>query len=326
MVRSRHLLVAIGCVAVLRLEGSVPAVACEKMSESAEGGVTSAVEPVGVPATAFAGEELCLRFACGEKSQVAWQASAARRPFASGVIVAREGQAEIRFRTPDVKEGVVLPIQVAVKNAVCKILVFGKDPLEGRRQWAEQLQIVLFDPPQKTAKAFDEIALPYRQVAAIGALAAVSEGIVVVGEGLVLDEHRGLGGVLCQLARKGVPVILLVPESGRLTISDPAPERFELQGGDVGKKIDSRTVADLTRSHGYRIAGEENSPALQITDRPSDYAWGDFRYDDARGRLCCLGWSLLDQWETSPAPRFFLVHVLEIVSGGIDLSGGKKDD
>ncbi len=391
MVRSKHALIAIGCVAVLWLEGKVPAVAYQWVWESVPEGqlpadepfedaiframpgqgppftaasgpapgsleagrpsgqwasasvecggswprcsadlapraeaTPSEVQPLEVPATAFAGAELCLRFTCREKLHVAWQASAARRPFASGVVASQEGRAEIRFRTPEIKEGVVLPIQVAAGQSVCKILVFGKNPLAGRQQWAEQLRIVLFDPPGQTAKACDSVALPYRRVTTLGALAAATGGTVVVGEGLALDDHRGLGGVLSLLARQGLPVVLLAPASGRLETDGPAPKRFEFQAGGAQQEIDPRTGADLTRSLGFRTVGRENGPALEVTDRLSDYAWADFRYDDTRGRLCCVAWSVLDKWETSPAPRFFLVRLLEIASSGSDLSGGKR--
>lgn len=304
----------------------MPVVAYEPAVESAQLGKAASVVPVVVPGTAFADSELRLRFACQETASVPWQASAARRPFASGVVTAKDGLVEIRLRTPNVKEAVVLPIQVAVGDAVCKVLIFGRDPLNGRRQWAEQLRIVLFDPSGNTAEAFDAIKLPYRRATGLGALAAVSEGMVVVGEGLRLADHAGLDRVLCQIAGHGVPVILLAPKSGELTISDPRPKRFELRDPDVGQQIDSRTVGDLKRSGGYRISGEGKGPVLRVTDESLSYVWGDFRFDLAQGRVCCVAWELLDRWETSPAPRFFFVRLLEIVSSGKDLPGGKKSD
>ncbi len=314
------------CIAILRLEGNVPLVVCAEEAGPSRLEEAAMVVPTGVPKTAFADSELRLRFACHDQATLAWQASAARRPFASGVVTAKGGQAEIRLHTPHVKEGVALPIQVAAGDAVCKILVFGTDPLDGRSQWAEQLQIVLFDPSGKTAKAFDEIDLPYRRATGLGALAAVTNGIIVVGEGVPLDQHRGSDTVLCQLARQGVPVILLAPDSGEFTVTDPALQRFELRRDAVGQRVDSRTAADLKRSGGFRVFGGQDGPVLRVTDQPSDYAWGDFRYDDSHGRLCCVTWNLLDQWETSPAPRFFFVRLLEIVSSGKDLPGGKTDD
>ncbi len=325
MARSKPIWIVIGCIALLWLEGNMPAMAYEWVEAARREGASSVV-PIEVPGTAFAGSELRLRFACHDQSSVAWQASAVRRPFASGVVAVKDGKLEIGLRSPDVKEGIVLPIQVAVGDTVCKILVFGRDPISGRRQWAKDLQIVLFDPPGKTAKAFDAIELPYRRSTGLGALAAVSKGMVVVGEGLRLADHRGLDGVLCQVARKGVSVLMLAPESGEFTISDPAPRRFELRNADAGKLIDARTVGDLRQPRGYRIAGETAGPVLRMTEETSDYAWGDFRFGDAQGRLCCVTWNLLDKWEASPAPRFFFVHLLEIVSSGKDLPEGKKNE
>ncbi len=147
-----------------------------------------------------------------------------------------------------------------------------------------------------------------------------------MGEGLPLPDYPGLDTVLCQVARQGVPILLLTPASGEFTISDPAPRRFELRDAHVGPWIDSRTVGDLTQPSSYRVAGAKDGLVLQIVDGPSSYAWGEFRFDGARGRLCCVGWSLLDRWETSPAPRFYFVRLLEIVSSEKDLLGGKKSD
>ena len=325
MVRLKHVHFMACCIAVLWLEGVAPAVA-QKRVESAKRASTSPLSPVGVPETFFCDSELALRFVCHDPSSVAWQASAARRPFASGVVEPRNGQLEIRLRTPRVREGVVLPIQVAVGESVFKIHIFGRDPLADRHNWAEALQVVLFDPSGETAKAFTTINLPYRQLSGLGGLAAVNKGIVVIGEGLTLADHPGLGDTLCCLARQGVPVVLLAPESGNFTITDPAPARFGLRDESAGQQIDPRTIGDLKRSRGYRVSGESDGPVLRITDQRSDYAWGDFRFDNERGRLCCLTWNLLETWETSPATRFFFVRLLEIVSSGKDLSGGKQSE
>jgi hypothetical protein len=325
MVRSKRVHIVGCCVAVLWLEGVAPAVA-QKRVESAERVSTSPLAPMGVPETFFSDSELTLRFVCHAPSSVAWQATAVRRPFASGVVEPRNGTLEIRLRTPHVKEGVVLPIQVAAGDTLSKIHIFGRDPLADRRNWAEALQVVLFDPSGKTAKAFGTINLPYRQLTGLGGLAAVNKGIVVIGEGLSLADHPGLDDTLCRVARQGVPVVLLAPESGDFRITDPAPVRFELRDESAGQQIDPRTVGDLKRSGGYRVSGDRNGPVLRITDERLDYAWGDFRFNNKRGRLCCLTWNLLETWETSPAPRFFFVRLLEIVSSGKDLSGGKQGE
>ena len=324
--RPNQYLMLICCVSLLRLEGNVPVVAYDRAVEPARQTKTARIEPSGVPQTVFADSELRLRFVCHDDEVVPWQASAARRPFSSGAVVPKQGWGEIRLQTPPVKDGIGLPIQVAVGDAVCKVLVLGNDPLDGRRQWAEQLRIVLFDPSGKTAKAFEAIELPYRQATGLCGLGAVTEGMIVVSEGLSLEEHRGLDRVLCQVARQGVPVILLRPDSGDFTVPDPGPLRFELQRGDVGERIDSRTAGDLRQAIGLRVTGDRNGPVMQITQQASDYAWGDFRFDDGRGRLCCVTWNLLDQWEASPAPRFFFVRLLELVSGGKDLPGGKTNE
>lgn len=325
MVRSKHVHFVGCCVAVLWLEGVAPAVA-QKRVEPAESASTSPLSPMGVPKTFFSDSELTLQFVCHDPSSVAWQASAARRPFASGVVEPRTGKLEIRLRTPQVKEGVVLPIQVAAGDSLFKIHIFGRDPLADRHNWAEALQIVLFDPSGETAKAFGTINLPYRQLTGLGGLAAVTEGIVVVGEGLSFADHPELDDTLCCLARQGVPVVLLAPGSGNFRVADPPPTRFELRDESVGQQIDPQTVGDLKRSRGYRVSGDGNGPVLRITVQRSDYAWGDFRFDNKRGRLCCLTWNLLETWETSPAPRFFFVRLLEIVSSGKDLSGGKQSE
>lgn len=325
MVRSKRVhFVACG-IAVLWLEGVAPAVA-QKRVESAERVRTAPLSPTGVPETFFSDSELALQFVCRAPSSVAWQASAARRPFASGVVEPRNGKLEIEFRTPQVREGVVLPIQVAVGESLFKIHIFGRDPLADRHSWAESLHLVLFDPPGETAKAFDTISLPHGQLTGLGGLSAVNEGIVVIGEGLSLADHPGLDDTLCCLARQGVPVILLAPQSGSFRVTDPAPKRLELQDESAGQQIDPRIIGDLRRSRGLRVSGDGNGPLLRIADQGSSYAWGDFRFDNKRGRLCCLTWDLLATWETSPAPRFFFVRLLEIVSSGKDLSGGKQSE
>ena len=327
MIRWKCLLLSFVCgVTVLWLEGVMPAVACGQSSGTESNGLSSAIRPLEVPAMVFSGEEVLLRFACDGQTQVPWQASAERRPFASGVVAAKNDLVEIRFTAFQVKDGATLPIQVAVEKTVCKMQVVGRDPLVGRRQWAKQLGIVLFDPSGKTAEAFENIELPCRRMTGLGGLATVTEGIVVVGEGLALEDQRGLDGVLCKVARQGVPVVLLTPGSGPLALSPPGPERFELRGADAAAAIDALAAADLKGSRRFRLAGEDQGLVLLAAEEAAGYPWADFRYGGERGRVCCIGWNLLPRWETSPAPRYFFVRLLEIVSGGKDLPGGKKRD
>jgi len=291
------------CAAAIWLVMPAVAAASAKSSE-ADGAEAVAVEPIELPLSVFADSEVSLRFLCRGVSRVPWQVMVNGQTLARGVLRVASDRVEIRFRTPPVKPHVALPLQLAVGGAEHKITVFSRDVLSDRRRWAEGLAVSLYDPPGETAKALDRIEFPYRRLTNLGSLSTVARGMVVVGEGIDLENQRGLDQTLYQIATGGVPVLLLAPAVGRL--------------------IEPCVINDLERKTGFVLAVRSGRPVLQVIGEPRSYAWIDLEFNAARARFVAIGWGLLDGWDDYPAPRYFFVALLEILSQGRDVDAGKK--
>jgi len=311
------------CAAAIWLVMPAVAAASAKSSE-ADGAEAVAVEPIELPLSVFADSEVSLRFLCRGVSRVPWQVMVNGQTLARGVLRVASDRVEIRFRTPPVKPHVALPLQLAVGGAEHKITVFSRDVLSDRRRWAEGLAVSLYDPPGETAKALDRIEFPYRRLTNLGSLSTVARGMVVVGEGIDLENQRGLDQTLYQIATGGVPVLLLAPAAGSLAAPDRGPERFELRAPAVGRLIEPCVINDLERKTGFVLAVRSGRPVLQVIGEPRSYAWIDLEFNAARARFVAIGWGLLDGWDDYPAPRYFFVALLEILSQGRDVDAGKK--
>ena len=149
---------------------------------------------------------------------------------------------------PEVREGVVLSADLAVQLFSAgerpvsarlrrQLSVFSEDAFAGRSKWLETLQIRLFDPAGKTRDVFEKTGIPFFETGNVESLARDGGGLLVIGEGVSLEAHRGLPGILVQAAAQGTPVLCLAPADGRMALpgsaecGGPNPERVALRRG-----------------------------------------------------------------------------------------------
>ena len=165
--------------------------------------------------------------------RMTWTHSAGQRTMSRGEVPVKgkSDTVSVKLRIPPVKEGVVLDTQLTlaviqdgdrepVASLSKPLWLYAKNPFVDRTEWLDELKITLYDPTddEKTTDIFDGAEIPYKTVRNVGAIESLEEGMLVVAEGVSLEDHRGLGSAMTAVAgvlqkrhgwKAGIPAYLL---------------------------------------------------------------------------------------------------------------------
>ncbi|MHB9132814.1 MAG: hypothetical protein ACYDBB_17230 [Armatimonadota bacterium] len=297
--------------------------------------------------TVFGGDEYRshMLISCPEARAVraSWVLSAAGHAIARGespLTLAANVPAtvEVRATMPPVKEGAVVAAELKVtvtedgKDAPLATLqhplwVYPKDPFALRTKWLAAQHITLFDPEKHTAKRFDDAKIPYTMLANIDAMGELTEGTLIVGEGVSFDEYPGLMDNLLKAVAAGRPVLCLAPKSGSFPLpgaddtEGPIPDRLLLGRSSMitmlDKRLDARIWAGGVRvtASSLRIRAEGGAVKAELMTNNDGWSWLEMRFPRAGGRLVLCGFGIIDHWAAGPTPRFLLANILEYLGG-----------
>jgi hypothetical protein len=304
-----------------------------------------------LPRTVFADSkvtvELELSKPADEATRIAWSLEAVGgRALKRADVSIRRGAktAQVTCEFPPLKETVVLPLRFRAslaKTAVekpaagaaengtvekltveSKIWVFPRTPWIGKRKPETEPKLWLFDPAQTTGKLLTEAEVPFEPTANVAALGELRGALIVVGEGVDFREHSDLPSTLWRAAAAGNRVVCLSPAGGTLPFADesaePRPSSFSLRRHDVVADFDARFDAELWTGVGalptrrFAPRGEANVPSLEVTTDQGAWPWLEVRFAPTAGKLVVCGFGLIEGWETSPTPRYFLSHLLAL--------------
>lgn len=301
---------------------------------------TAEIVPVEGWSTFFGGDEVKLHYRLQHsetvKGRLAWTHSAQRRSIARGeravtVDETKPAEVEIALQLPETREGVVFDTDLTVQlldthgEVVAEhqrvVRLFPRDPFSDRREWLEELKIVLYDPQGETADAFDDAEIPYKTARSLSNLEETSEGIVVIGEGVSLADHANLPEVMTKVAASGMPVLCLAPSDGRLPFpvaeaEQPAANSISLRRGDVITEFDKRLDAEAWPPDGeLAVTGLEMTSfrgrvLLSVAESPQSWPWFEVTYPDG-GRMIVCGFGIVRCWQTGPTPRYLLASLFE---------------
>ena len=268
---------------------------------------------------------------------------------------------ELTLRVPPVKDGVILGLELVAsvfaeggRDALAThrrpIRVFPESPFADRPEWLKQLEITLFDPPGKTSSVFNRMKVPHKSAVRVPALEGIGRGLVVVGEGVSLDEHRSLPETLLGLAARGVPVVWLAPSEGGFTFPGtegsrpPAPQRIALRGRDAIADLDKRLDADAWPPDGrvaavhIELTGRPGRVLARVAPGDGGWPWLELRYPGQGpghgpghgAALVLCGFAVIERWDSSPTPRFLLARLFELaekpaVKNEVSQSPGKQE-
>ena len=241
----------------------------------------------------------------------------------------------LAMQLPEEREGIVLECRLLLSltdrqgnehGTVQKPLnIFPRDPFALKREWLTRLDLCVFDPLGKTTAAFDALAIPYRQIDNLSALEPSGAGVLIIGEGLSLEENRGLFATVSQVAASGTPVLFLAPSDGEFMIpgtadlpEEPFPAGVSFRDHDViasfDKRYDTRTWTgdlDTIVSH-FQLTGLRSQAILQVSANHG-WPWLELSWP-GDGKLLVCGFGVIRDWEASPVPRYLLAGILEYFS------------
>jgi hypothetical protein len=294
--------------------------------------------------TAFFSEaKATFTFAIEGKEEAAgkaeWLLVAKGRVLASGTAEAavapdKPALVVVERTLPPLTEGVVFPLQLKIsfREAEAKkpaaeltqdLWLFSDNPFANRQKALAALEIKVFDPVGETTAALEKLEVPCERLTNSDAIADLSTGVLLVGEGTSLKDYPSIPRSFAKLAARGVEVICLAPADGEIPLplqqkpDDGVPAQISLRRSDVIGELDKRLaaprwVADASpvrstlsvTSAGEEIKGEIGEAAI-------GWPWVEIRYaaPGSRVRICGLG--IIRDWERSPAPRYLLSRLLE---------------
>ncbi len=304
---------------------------------------TAKIVPQEGWSTFFGGGQVTLNYrlqsSVAMKGRLTWSHSAQRRPIARGeravsVDKTTPADVEISLQLPEVREGIVFDTDFTVQlldsrdDVVAEhqrvLRLFPSDAFFDRREWLDDLKIVLFDPDGKTSETFDDVAIPYKKAGNLSVLEETKEGIVVIGEGVSLADHRNLAEVMMRLAATGVSVLCLAPADGRMAFpgseaEQPASTSISFRRTDIITQLDKRLDAEAWPPDGeVVVAGLEMTSfrgrvLLSVTEAPQAWPWLEVTYPRG-GRLIVCGFGIIRCWQDGPTPRYLLARVFERLS------------
>jgi len=166
--------------------------------------------------------------------------------------------------------------------------------------------------------------LPYRLVGTTSALSRVTQGMVVVGEGVSIEDRRGLPETLLRLAAGGVSVLCLAPADGDFPFpgggdDEEQPRRVMLGNCEVIRELDKRLDSDAwapegrVAATGLELSTSKRGVLLSVGPSPRAWPWLEVIYPQG-GRLIVCGFGIVEQWDAGPTPRWLLLRILERLS------------
>ena len=305
---------------------------------------TVRIEPRENWSAVFGGAEQKLTFDITSdkplNGRMTWAHSAGQRTISRGEmpVKGKSDTVSVKLRIPPVKEGVVLDTQLTlgviqdgdrepVASLSKPLWLYAKNPFVDRTEWLEELKITLYDPTddEKTTDIFDGAEIPYKTVRNVGAFESLEEGMLVVAEGVSLEDHRGLGPAMTAVAARGIHVLCLAPSDGSFSLpgadnddeAAPMPQRVSYRRQDVVTELDKRLDAEAWPPDGnvissrLAIKGDRDEVLAEVSESRQAWPWIEIQFPGDGATLLICGFGLIEHWDDGPTPRFLLARIFE---------------
>lgn len=311
------------------------------------------VVPRNEPSAVFGDSEATFTYEVKPKGHfngtLTWRHAAGQRTIARGEIpVAEANEIAIRLKLPPLREAVALETTLTVDLQLRsggetvashsrRVWIFPQDPFAGRTRWLKSLEILLFDPKGATRNAFNALSIPMQEIHHVTTLAQVESGVVIIGENVSWRDYRALGDLLPLVAAKGVFVLCLAPADGAFVLpgtrdsEHPPPRSISLCREDLIARYDKRLDTSGWNSRGELIArrmditSDRRLVSVEVTEDESGWPWLELEYS-SHGKWIVCGLGVIEHWEASPNPRFFLAALLEQLSHRVEETKNEQCD
>lgn len=185
----------------------------------------------------------------------------------------------------------------------------------------EEMGIHLYDPQGDTAKLLADSRIPHVRLRSLGAVESITKDVLVIGQGVSFKKQRSLSETIVSAARRGVPVLCLAPAGGTLQVDVTdqgdrlSPAEFVVGDGNWPHRYDKRLDL-LPTPFGFSLQSDGERLEFTFQEDPDAQIWngsnlvftrdGDFK----PGKIEVSCSPLLENWQTSPVPRYTLAYCL----------------
>lgn len=261
---------------------------------------------------------------------------------AMGNVVADRGQrwldasdsgstVELPVRIPPLRETVAAKATLIVHAAtdsdtarlVHPVWILPADPWSGLRGGLTGNPARVVDFDGRLGDVLRAANLEYVPVRNPAAIAALTNGLVVVGEGVSLRSHRGLAEALVRAAAGGTRIVLLAPADGTLplpghgSVVDLPRPAVRMEGVsallDLDQRLDALSWPGVPSAvtSSFTLSAERRQPEVAWSAASDGWTWLelDFRATGG-GCLLAVGWAPAGSWNAGPAPRHILATVM----------------
>ena len=237
--------------------------------------------------------------------------------------------AELNLPAPAIHDGVMIPANLSLFTTpdtapvlTEKIFIFPADPFANSKQSLSDLKIALYDPDKTTQGTLEKIGLPFQPFSNIEALPSFKGQLFIVGQNVNFDQNPELWNSLRALAKRRVPILILVPQKGRFELTnaldssvDPAYEKLILARGNIIRAFDKNldidwVSGDGSASSGVTITNDDMTMHATVDPNPISWPWLELSRKNSGTMIIC-GFDIVSTAERSPAPRYFLARLID---------------
>ena len=231
----------------------------------------------------------------------------------SGAVVARGETATIEHPFPPLRDGLavegVLTAETSRGRTNKALWLFSRKP-----DFPSIENLMVFDPIGATADLLESNGIPFQILNTVDELAKVAGGVLIVGEGILLNEYKGLADSLYGAASRGARILWLAPAEGRMALPGGRPA-LDFRDATVVAMTDKRLKPEDWRERNavassFQLVGDRRMAEMEwVSTADEGWCWMDARWPNG-GRLMICGLSIAGSWEDNPAPRYLLARWL----------------
>jgi hypothetical protein len=272
--------------------------------------------------------------------EITWELTLASAVADRGQFLADAAKAghplDLPVRIPPLRDGVTgqatLRVQATAGGQSARLVhpvwILTADPWSGLRTALAETALRVLETGEALSAKLNGAGLKATALRNTVAIAALTNGLVLVAEDVSLRAQRGLGEALVRAAAGGARVIVFAPADGTLPLPGhealnglPRPA-LRLAGAAALQQLDKRLDAVVWPGQASAVtascylSAERRKPEAEWAAGTDGWAWLDLDFRaGGGGRLLAVGWAPIQAWERGPAPRYVLAallrHVLE---------------
>jgi hypothetical protein len=209
----------------------------------------------------------------------------------------------------------------ALASTAYSFPMLGGNPFASRKTELTRMDIVVFDPAGDTVEALRSVEVPHRVARTLEAALAMNPGLLLIGEGLSLNDYRDGARWLSSSDALSVPSLFLAPSGGKASL----PLRFPSERGWIRARLENRHFAlMMDKRFGPSAWGEANIPvrggftimcsnpdsfSAEFRDEPG-WAWIELETADGV-RASLSAFDVIGRWNRTPVSRWMLWEMLQ---------------